>query len=63
MSTSLKGHYNGPSGDAPVTLQLEGRWKMKGLAEAVVVEKNGSTLLTLKCRDGKSCAVQLDKVN
>ncbi len=59
----VKGHYNGDSKEAPVTLKLAGRWKVKGPAEAWTEDAGDSTLLTVKCIDGKSMEVELEKSN
>ena len=57
----VKGHFNGPSKEAPVTLRLKGLWKIKGSAPAWTEEGGGSTLLTVKCTDGASMEVELEK--
>ena len=57
----VKGHYNGDSKEAPVTLKLAGQWKVKGASEAWTVAEGDSTALTVKCIDGKSMVVDLEK--
>ncbi|MEA2067577.1 MAG: hypothetical protein U9P12_00115, partial [Verrucomicrobiota bacterium] len=49
------------SKEAPVTLKLAGQWKIKGVAEAWTETAGDSTLLTVKCVDGKSMEVELEK--
>jgi chondroitin-sulfate-ABC endolyase/exolyase len=57
----VKGHFKGDSNEAPVTLVLAGHWKVKGVAEAWAETDGESTLLTVKCIDGKSTKVTLEK--
>jgi chondroitin-sulfate-ABC endolyase/exolyase len=59
----VKGHYNGDSKEAPVTLKLAGRWKIKGTAAAWTEADGDSTLLTVKCIDGKSMEIELEESN
>ncbi len=56
----VKGHYLGDSKEAPVTLKLDGQWKIKGAAEAWTEASGDSTLLTLKCKDGLPVKVDLE---
>ncbi len=57
----VKGNYHGDSREARVTLKLAGAWKVKGVAEAWTVADGDSTLLNVKCIEGKSMGIELER--
>ena len=61
LTEAVKRHASHPSPVVLTTLRLKGPWKIKGSAPAWTEADGDSTLLTVKCKDGASLEVELEK--
>jgi len=53
----VKGHFNGLSKEAPVTLRLKGRWEADG--DTKVAIDGNTTCLTVPCKEGLTVVTEL----